>query len=115
MIQQLIRQWRARQMAGENENALANYPLKLYEPFGNRPAPTPFARFSELAIITEFASSAILAAMKTNSLALRLITLLSMLWLVPALACGSFAPRPTPTPTNVVPSEPFATTGTDGG
>ncbi|MEZ4617674.1 MAG: SH3 domain-containing protein [Caldilineaceae bacterium] len=38
-----------------------------------------------------------------------------MLWLVPALACGSFAPRPTPTPTNVVPSEPFATTGTDGG
>lgn len=31
--------------------------------------------------------------------ALRLLMALSLLWLLPALACGSFAPRPTPTPT----------------
>lgn len=30
---------------------------------------------------------------------LSLFMTLSLLWLVPALACGSFAPRPTPTPT----------------
>lgn len=30
---------------------------------------------------------------------LPLLMTLSLLWLVPALACGSFAPRPTPTPT----------------
>lgn len=30
---------------------------------------------------------------------LRILLVLSLLWLVPSLACGSFAPRPTPTPT----------------
>lgn len=30
---------------------------------------------------------------------LRVLFALSLLWLLPALACGSFAPRPTPTPT----------------
>jgi len=30
---------------------------------------------------------------------LRMLLVLSLLWLVPSLACGSFAPRPTPTPT----------------
>jgi uncharacterized protein YgiM (DUF1202 family) len=33
---------------------------------------------------------------------LRVIFGLSLIWLAPALACGSFAPRPTPTPTNSV-------------
>lgn len=40
--------------------------------------------------------------------------LLSLLWLIPALACGSFAPRPTPTPTVVTPNEPFAATAESG-
>lgn len=31
--------------------------------------------------------------------ALRMLFAVSLLWLVPTLACGSFAPRPTPTPT----------------
>ncbi len=34
-----------------------------------------------------------------NSAGLRLFLAFSLLWLVPALACGSFAPRPTPEPT----------------
>lgn len=38
--------------------------------------------------------------------------LLSLLWSIPALACGSFAPRPTPTPTQSAPIEPFATEDT---
>lgn len=32
----------------------------------------------------------------------------ALFWTIPALACGSFAPRPTPTPTALVPIEPFA-------
>ncbi|HMN28574.1 MAG TPA: SH3 domain-containing protein [Caldilineaceae bacterium] len=32
----------------------------------------------------------------------RVLFALSLLWLAPTLACGSFAPRPTPTPTNPV-------------
>jgi len=37
---------------------------------------------------------------------------LSLLWLLPALACGSFAPRPTPTPTPPVAADPFVTAET---
>ncbi len=42
------------------------------------------------------------------------LMLLSLLWLVPTLACGSFAPRPTPTATPLVAAEPFVTTETTG-
>ncbi|MBX3012393.1 MAG: SH3 domain-containing protein [Caldilineaceae bacterium] len=43
---------------------------------------------------------------------LRLLWALSLLWLVPALACGSFAPRAVPTPTVSVPDAFFAPTST---
>lgn len=38
---------------------------------------------------------------------LRSLLLVSLLWLIPSLACGSFAPRPTPTP-SPVPATPVA-------
>lgn len=41
---------------------------------------------------------------------LSLFMTLSLLWLAPALACGSFAPRPTPTPTVSTPDTFFPTT-----
>ncbi len=40
-----------------------------------------------------------------NSTGLRLLLAFSLLWIVPALACGSFAPRPTPEPTETPPTE----------
>jgi hypothetical protein len=40
---------------------------------------------------------------------LRSLLLLSLLWLIPTLACGSFAPRPTPTP-SPIPATAVATT-----
>ena len=45
--------------------------------------------------------------------ALPLLLVFSVLWLLPALACGSFAPRPTPTATASVP-DPFLATATPG-
>ncbi len=47
---------------------------------------------------------------RVRHMGLHSFLLLSFLWLLPALACGSFAPRPTPRPTPFVPSESFATT-----
>src|SRR5215207_5956033 len=45
---------------------------------------------------------------------LRPLLFVSLLWLIPSLACGSFAPRPTPTP-SLVPATPVAiVTGTEG-
>ncbi|MEZ4731915.1 MAG: SH3 domain-containing protein [Caldilineaceae bacterium] len=44
--------------------------------------------------------------------ALHLLLALSLLWLLPALACGSFAPRPTPTPTASTPDTFFPPTNT---
>ena len=41
---------------------------------------------------------------------LRLLLALSLLWLLPALACGSFAPRPAPTPTASTSDSFFPTT-----
>jgi len=38
---------------------------------------------------------------------LRLFVAISLLWLLPALACGSFAPRVTPPTPTVSPAEPF--------
>lgn len=43
---------------------------------------------------------------------LPLLLALSLLWLLPALACGSFAPRPTPTPTANTPDTFFPLTNT---
>jgi hypothetical protein len=43
---------------------------------------------------------------------LRWMLALSLLWLLPALACGSFAPRPTPTPTANTPDTFFPPTNT---
>ncbi len=40
---------------------------------------------------------------------LRLLIVASLLWLLPLLACGSFAPRPTPTPTTMSPVDNFST------
>jgi hypothetical protein len=41
------------------------------------------------------------SANKFSAVKLRLLLGLSVLWLAPTLACGSFAPRPTPTPSPV--------------
>lgn len=46
--------------------------------------------------------------------ALPLLLVFSLLWLLPVLACGSFAPRPTPTPTASVPDTFFQPTATAG-
>lgn len=45
---------------------------------------------------------------RTSSVRLRLLLGLSVLWLAPTLACGSFAPRPTPTPSPVAPPTDLA-------
>lgn len=46
---------------------------------------------------------------------LRLLIVASLLWLLPLLACGSFAPRPTPTPTALAPADTFVTPTNDDG
>lgn len=46
---------------------------------------------------------------------LRLLLALSLLWLLPALACGSFAPRPAPTPTASTADTFFPTTTATAG
>lgn len=43
---------------------------------------------------------------------LRWLLAISLLWLLPVLACGSFAPRPTPTPTASTPDALFSPTNT---
>jgi hypothetical protein len=45
---------------------------------------------------------------------LPLVMAISLLWLLPVLACGSFAPRPTPTPTASTPDIFFQPTATAG-
>lgn len=47
------------------------------------------------------------AAQRSRRWQLRVMAAISLIWVAPALACGSFAPRPTPTPTQPVatPSE----------
>lgn len=45
---------------------------------------------------------------------LRSLLVISLLWLIPSLACGSFAPRPTPTPSPVPATAVSVITGTEG-
>lgn len=45
---------------------------------------------------------------KFGAVKLRVLLGLSVLWLAPTLACGSFAPRPTPTPSPVAPPTDLA-------
>ena len=46
---------------------------------------------------------------------LRIIFAISLIWLLPTLACGSFAPRPTPTPTAPVAATTLPVVGAESG